>query len=230
MGKRIAKSGLQLGRGIRKLRKQKNWKQSVLAEKVGLNVATISLIESSRTNPSYYDIENIAGALGTSVSGLIGAGKNSLNSSNDEMRSLVAERSSFRRNELGLSRAELAALTGFLPQYISTTELGRRLPLVRSLLTLAGGLQVRPSWLLGTGLLEASDREGIPITVCELGERLRGVRVQRGFTLDAACRASGLGFRHLERLESGEQLPTVATLLALKDGLGFAFGEILDKN
>ena len=81
------------------------------------------------------------------------------------MRSLVAERSSFRRNELGLSRAELAALTGFLPQYISTTELGRRLPLVRSLLTLAGGLQVRPSWLLGTGLLEASDREGIPITV-----------------------------------------------------------------
>ena len=46
VGKRIAKSGLQLGRGIRKLRKQKNWKQSVLAEKVGLNVATISLIES----------------------------------------------------------------------------------------------------------------------------------------------------------------------------------------
>ena len=89
MSDRVANSAVQIGRGIRKLRKQRRWKQDVLAEESGLSRVTISLAENAKTNISLYDIERIAAAFSTNITGLMEAGRRSLRISDEKLKYTV---------------------------------------------------------------------------------------------------------------------------------------------
>lgn len=53
----------------------------------------------------------------------------------------------------------------------------------------------------------------------EIGERLRGYRLQQNRTLDEVATAAGVGLRTAQRAEAGQR-PTLATLVKLLRALG----------
>ena len=63
--RRTRRSGLatHLGRNIAVLRKQRNWTQSQLAERIGVDTETISRFERGATLPSLMTLERLAQSL-----------------------------------------------------------------------------------------------------------------------------------------------------------------------
>ena len=227
---RIAETATQLGVGIRRLRKERKWKQAVLAEATGLSVPTISLIETSKTNPSYYDLEKIAQALETSIPGLLAAGRKSFRDTDTKLKVLVASNMVTRRTYLGITRTELANSVGLLPQYISTTENARRLPGLVNFLHIARGLSIPPDHLLSghlaTGYIDRVVKETInPMLVLE---RLNAARHDLGLTNVQVSRRTGIGAVHLSKLESGKHFPNLKTILAYCSGLNLSLAELFE--
>jgi transcriptional regulator with XRE-family HTH domain len=225
---RIAETANQLGVGIRTLRKERRWKQTVLAEATGLSVPTISLIETSKTNPSYYDLEKIAHALETSVSGLLAAGRKSMRDSDDALTNMVAFNIRKRREFLGLSRSELAQAIGLLPQYLSTTENAKRLPGLKNFLLMADGLSIAPHVLLSEdagdeifGLTTANS-----IKPGEVVRHMKAVRSNSGLSRRDVSLKTGLDAIHLSKLEEGRHLPNLKTIVAFCRGMNFSLDEM----
>ena len=52
-----------------------------------------------------------------------------------------------------------------------------------------------------------------------VGERIRKLRLAKGFTQDRFAEHSGLNRSHLYRVETGRQSPTVGTLKTIADAL-----------
>jgi ribosome-binding protein aMBF1 (putative translation factor) len=59
----------------------------------------------------------------------------------------------------------------------------------------------------------------------ELGQRLRALRQERGWTLEEASEQVGIDWRHIGRVELGELNVTIATLVRLAVGYGVKVGE-----
>ena len=60
------------GARLRRIREQKQWSQTQLAEKAGLTPAAVSQIESDERQPSFNTLSKLAAALGVSVGYLVG--------------------------------------------------------------------------------------------------------------------------------------------------------------
>jgi len=226
---RVANSAVQIGRGIRKLRKQRRWKQDVLAEESGLSRVTISLAENAKTNISLYDIERIAAAFSTNITGLMEAGRRSLRISDEKLKYTVGSNVYKRRLFLKLSRKQLGERVGFIQQYISTTENGRRLPTVLNLSRLAYALSVPTSQLLDENFYH--EQEIVDVKIIDpsvLGARLQCARLatqQRRFTVS---RSAGVTPQIIGKFETGETIPTIPTIIVLCKALGVPIAKILD--
>jgi len=63
-----------------------------------------------------------------------------------------------------------------------------------------------------------------------IGERLRGLRLQRGFTQRELARqvAGGVDVSYISRIERGEQLPSLKVLQRLGDAVGAPMREFFD--
>ena len=57
---------------VRKLRSRKKLSQKVLADKVGISVSYVSMLERGQRSPPLETIEKVARALGVPPSGLLG--------------------------------------------------------------------------------------------------------------------------------------------------------------
>ena len=216
LAERRAKIGADIGRGIRKLRKQKEWKQSELAQAAGLTLQTISLIETAKTNPSIYDLEEIAKALGTTVTGLIVASRKSLRNKDQDLIDYVGNAVRTRRLELGLSKTELAQRADLLPQYISTTENCRRLVGLKNLFKLADALEVDVSYFI------PGEMEPIGAAIFELdylGIAILAMRRKLGLSRSEVTALTGLSSEHIAYIERCEMTPRLNTLLKLCAGL-----------
>lgn len=226
---RIADSAAQIGRGIRKLRRQKKWKQDVLAEFSGINRATISQIELGKLNPSLFVLERLARALDTDVSALTFAARQSLRQRDPELIEFVGRQISELREERGYSRKQLAEIAGFLPQYIGTTENGLRLPTLVNLSKFAKALSVRPSRLVRGEVAE--NEKWVTSSAWEdlsFGARVSILRKERGVARQQIARLSGLDPQHLGKIESGKLEPTLPTLLAICRGIPIDISEVID--
>ena len=229
MSDRVAESAEQIGRGIRKLRKQRRWKQDVLAQGSGISRVTISLAENAKTNLSLFDLERVAMALNTSVTGLIVAGRDSLRISDEELKSIVANNLKRRRLHLGLSRAQLADKAGFLQQYISTTENARRLPTIRNLIRIAEALEISTTALFSpTFSPDKSYGSLVSIDVDVIGIRLKEARESRSLNKQIVARISGFAPQQIGRFESGRVIPTLPTLFELCRAIGVTPDVILE--
>lgn len=226
----IARSAAQLGRGIRKLRKQKGWNQDQLAVKAGLNRATLSLLEGGKSNPSFAIVENIADSFGTTVRGLMACGRKSFAKTDPELKKIVGFNVKSVRESRGLARAKAAEKVGLIPQYFSTTENGRRLPTLRSLLRLASALEVCPSLLL---IKNAGDighyPKGFGVAPEDFHARILGLRLERGLTRNDLAMASDVSEHQIFFIERKGTIPTIATVQALSLGLGVSLGKLIDK-
>lgn len=60
-----------------------------------------------------------------------------------------------------------------------------------------------------------------------LGDRIRMLRTERHFTLEALAAATQISTAHLSRLESGERQPSLSIALSLAAGLGISLTELL---
>lgn len=226
MQRRRAEAGADIGRGIRKLRKKRNWKQGVLAEKTGLAISTISLIETGNTNASIYDLEQIAKALETTVAGLMVVSRKSLRKKDQEIIDYVGKAVRSRRLELGLSRQELAYKAGFLPQYISTTENCRRLPGLANLYKLAEALEVSILYFW-PGEEDVAGIEIVPPD--KLGERFRDLRKRDNLSLTQLSAISGITTTQLSRFEIGKVILKFSSLIEVGTMGGFSPMDIFKK-
>ncbi len=83
-----------------------------------------------------------------------------------------------------------------------------------------------PARLSGLPTGTAADSlEGIPR---RLGERVRQLRTQRGWSLDALARASGVSRSMLSEIERDQANPTLAVTLRIARAFGLSLGELLD--
>ena len=61
-----------------------------------------------------------------------------------------------------------------------------------------------------------------------IGERIRGLRLERGYTLSALAKEAGLSEAFLSRLERGLASASVASLVQLADKLGLSMQELFE--
>ena len=227
LAERRAKIGADIGRGIRKLRKQKEWKQSELAQAAGLTLQTISLIETAKTNPSIYDLEEIAKALGTTVTGLIVASRKSLRNKDQDLIDYVGNAVRTRRLELGLSKTELAQRADLLPQYISTTENCKRLVGIKNLFKLARALDVDISFFVPGEEQQVGD---LLFDLELLGKAVRLLRNKRGLSRSDLTVRTGLASTHIGSIERCDQIPRLNTLVDICAGLNVSLKELFSTN
>jgi transcriptional regulator with XRE-family HTH domain len=219
VAERRAKIGADIGRGIRKLRKQKGWSQTELAKAAGLTLQTISLIETAKTNPSIFDLEEIAGALGATVPGLIAAARKSLRNKDQDLIDYVGNAVKTRRLELGLSKTELAQRADLLPQYISTTENCRRLVGLKNLFKLAKALEVDASYFFPGESLQVGE---INTNSVHIGKVVKRLRTERGISRSGVTSITGMSEAQIANIELGSQTPRLSTIIALCRGLGIS--------
>jgi transcriptional regulator with XRE-family HTH domain len=62
----------------------------------------------------------------------------------------------------------------------------------------------------------------------ELGPRVRGLRSQKGWTLESAARATGLARSTLSKIENGQMSPTYDALLKLAQGFAVDISELFE--
>ena len=62
----------------------------------------------------------------------------------------------------------------------------------------------------------------------ELGQRIRGLRSQKEWTLDSAARATGLARSTLSKIENGQMSPTYDALLKLAQGFAVDISELFE--
>jgi transcriptional regulator with XRE-family HTH domain len=62
----------------------------------------------------------------------------------------------------------------------------------------------------------------------ELGARMRGLRSQKGWTLDSAAKATGLARSTLSKIENGLMSPTYDALLKLAQGFAVDISELFE--
>jgi transcriptional regulator with XRE-family HTH domain len=227
---RVADSAEQIGRGIRNLRKQRRWKQDVLAQESGISRVTISLAENAKTNLSLFDLERLAVALNTTVNGLFSAGRLSLRNTDEDLKALFARNVHMRREYMGLSRSALADAVGLLPQYISTTENARRLPALPNFLLLSWGLKVSPGVLLRKSLTTDAlaaiyNRKIEPFDIVN---RMKRERVSLNLSRMDVARRTGLDPVHLSAIESGKHYPSLMTVIAFCTGFGLEVETFLE--
>jgi len=60
-----------------------------------------------------------------------------------------------------------------------------------------------------------------------VGERVRQLRQERGWTQDEISRRFGFNFKHYQRIEQGQQNLELATLNKLAGAFGIAIAELL---
>lgn len=60
------------GDRVRKLRKDRGWLQQDLADRAGVNMQTVSNLETGRHAPEFPTLTKIAGALGVTLGELLG--------------------------------------------------------------------------------------------------------------------------------------------------------------
>ena len=102
-----AADATRLGRRIHELRVQRNWTQDVLAARAGVSKAMLSKVERGENNPTLVVAAKIAGALGLSMSQLIGA--------DERRRTLLLPREkrvTFRDSVTGIERRLFPAFGG----------------------------------------------------------------------------------------------------------------------
>ena len=62
----------------------------------------------------------------------------------------------------------------------------------------------------------------------ELGPRIRGLRSQKGWTLESAAKATGLARSTLSKIENGQMSPTYDALLKLAQGFAVDISELFE--
>ncbi len=62
----------KVGENIRRLRKERDMSQVLLAKAIGISVATLSAYECGKTSPSMYLVERMAEVFATSVDEVLG--------------------------------------------------------------------------------------------------------------------------------------------------------------
>jgi transcriptional regulator with XRE-family HTH domain len=61
-----------------------------------------------------------------------------------------------------------------------------------------------------------------------LGNRLRGLRAEQGFSQEAFADACGLHRTAMSLIERGKRVPSLRTLLTISQGFGISLSELLE--
>jgi transcriptional regulator with XRE-family HTH domain len=67
------------------------------------------------------------------------------------------------------------------------------------------------------------------LTSAQIGERLRGLRKERGWTLQELSRRASVSLSALSKIENAQVAPTFDTLVKVARGLGMGFEALLDQ-
>jgi transcriptional regulator with XRE-family HTH domain len=71
--------------------------------------------------------------------------------------------------------------------------------------------------------------ERVKEEMCDLGARIRSLRMRRGWTQDDLGARSGLSKSYLSRLEEGDRQPSVAALLSIANAFGMSVNQLFER-
>lgn len=80
----------------------------------------------------------------------------------------------------------------------------------------------------GRASQEHRDSKLFLATARKLGERVRTLRQQRGWTLETAAEHMDLDLKHLQKIEAGTLNVTLVTLVRLASGLGTTVTQLFE--
>lgn len=109
---------MTLGKTISELRKRKQYRQSDLAEKLGIHQTLVARWENDKTRPRRKTLEKLAEALEVSVQSLLASGFERLPEALDD-----PEMTELLQNLPRLSQAQREALKTFLRDMLKLSEL-----------------------------------------------------------------------------------------------------------
>jgi transcriptional regulator with XRE-family HTH domain len=109
---------MTLGKTISELRKRKQYRQSDLAEKLGIHQTLVARWENDKTRPRRKTLEKLANALDVSVQSLLASGFERLPEALDD-----PEMTGLLQNLPRLNQAQREALKTFLRDMLKLSEL-----------------------------------------------------------------------------------------------------------
>ena len=128
---------MNVGERIKQLRKEKKLTLKELSHKADISISFLSDIENGRSNPSLERLKDIAEALDTTISYLLGE------------TSDLGKRIKELRTEKNISQNEMAKILGITQQAVSAYEKGLREPDLETLKKTANFFNVSIDYLLG---------------------------------------------------------------------------------
>ncbi len=231
MTSELPESAKSIGDIMKKMRKERKIPMRELAEITGMSHGHLTMIENGKSSCTLRSLEKIAAALGTSAAALLSAASRAEAPDTEYLKQIVASNLRQAREGRCLSRRQLAEPIGFIPQYIGTTELAKRLPNVRNIVRLAQGLQIQPSELLketfDPNCLEAP-RVYEHITLEILAARLKQGRHEQCLTRKEVGVGTSISDTILYLLESGKSWSTVPKLMSICNYYGCPASKFLD--
>lgn len=154
-----------LGGRIAAARKARKLTQTELAELVGIGQSSIALLESNSTKATHHALK-LAEALGVSLEWLLNgealeaATTEADLPSPDSKLDSFAKRLVYRREQCGLTQAQLASRSGLSQATIGNLETSRNKGTKR-ILELARALHITPEWLLHGGNLQQAKGDAL---------------------------------------------------------------------
>jgi len=156
-----------LGGRIAFARKAQKLTQAELAKLAGIGQSSIALLESGSTKAPLRALE-LAQALQVSLEWLLhgesptpaSLGESAPHPTQDSKLDSLAARLAFRREQCGLTQAQLAAKSGLSQATIGNLETGRNKGTKR-ILELALALHITPEWLIHGGSLNAAKGDAL---------------------------------------------------------------------
>lgn len=152
---------IPFGQILQRLRSEKRWSQSKLAEKLGLSASQVANYEMGRRLPSLQILIDMARILGVSTDYLLGV--------ENETKQILSQR-------------QLAKRVGVNASTIALYETGDRLPSLQRLIDLSRALGVTTDFLLGLSKQKDHflDVSGLsPSQIASLEQIVENYRAQR---------------------------------------------------
>lgn len=181
-----------IGEKIKALRLKNGLTLDEIAQKIGVNNATVSRWETGEIKAIGSDkIGALADILGTTTEYLLG-------------RSKFAENLRKLRKNQGWKQEEVANLLGLSKQVISTYEIGARSPSLETLIRIAELFDVSIDYLLrADNKCDMSRLKDLTDSSRKIGERIGTLRKDAGLTLDDVATALGTIRQTVYKYEHG---------------------------
>ncbi len=182
--------------------------QTELAEKMGVNRATLSKYETGEVTPSLKQFEKLTDVLGIPVEDIL---------KQEDREMTIGENIRHLRESHGMTQAELGQIAGVTDKAVSTWEANLKVPRMEAVRRMADYFGVPKSAILdGTSVRKTT------------GQIIKAARMRAGLTQKELGEKLGITYQTVAQWENDLRKPKIETLRRIAEALGEEFNSLAD--